>query len=223
MTRSSQSNRRDASGREDRWYVARVHPGAERIAEENLVAQGFGVFCPVVTPDRKTKTGATPAKIPLFPGYICIMFDIAFDTNWPAINNTRGVKRLLPTMRERPIAISTAFVEHIMARVDAKDFEPDEVGDIISRFVVGHEYRIVDGPFASFPGVFTGRTGDSLNLEAMIFGRPTPITLAVDQVERPPAPAEPCNSNKAGVSAKLDQAARPHRAAKSAGAEAVKR
>lgn len=53
MLRSAQSNKRDASGREDRWYVARIHQGAKQVPKENLRAQAFGVFCPMVTPDRK--------------------------------------------------------------------------------------------------------------------------------------------------------------------------
>ena len=177
---------RNPHGREDRWYVARVHPGQERIAEENLTAQAFGVFCPMATPDKSTKTGGTPAKRPLLPGYIFIRFDIAFDLNWPAINNTRGVKRLLPTTQERPIPIPTAFVEHLMARVEAKDFEPEEIADIIARFVIGQEYQILDGPFSTFPGVFTSAVGEAVNMEVMIFGRATPVTLGLDQVEHPP-------------------------------------
>ncbi len=177
--------------REDRWYVARTLQHGERVAEENLKNQAFGVFLPMWTPDRTTKTGKAPAQIPLFPGYILVQFDIAFDTNWPAINNTRGVKRLLPLNRERPIPIPDAFVERIRKRVVAGDFEPDEIEDIVARFTEGLVVDIVAGPFAGFSGQFQRRRGADLEFLVDIFGRQTPVTLALDQVEHPAPPVVP--------------------------------
>jgi transcriptional antiterminator RfaH len=188
MARSPVSPDRNASGREDRWYVARTHQHGERLALENLQAQAFGVFLPMTTPDRVTKTGAKPQPIPLFPGYIFVQFDMAFDANWPAINNTRGVKRLLPTTREQPIPIPTSFVERIRKMMDAGDFEPDEVEDILASFVPQQMVSIVAGGFEGHAGRFVGRKGLDLELLVACFGRETHVTVPLNHVEHPASP-----------------------------------
>ena len=186
-------HKRDASGREDRWYVVRVHPGQERVAATHLEQQAYGAFVPTYTPDGKTKTGKGRTRLPLFPGYIFAMFDIAFD-RWQPINSTRGVMHLLPLNRETPLPIPTEFVERIMARVEAGDFEPEELEDILSIYTKGQEVQIVGGPLAGFPGTVAKRRGKALELLVLIFGRATPATVSVEDVARPQA--KPCAKQK---------------------------
>lgn len=186
MAKRPLSSRRDASGREDRWYVARVHQRAELMAKEQLENQAFEVYVPMETPDRTTPTGKAAMAMPLFAGYILIKFDVAFDTNWPVINNTKGVKHLLPVNREQPLPIPTAFVERIRKAEEAGAFEPDQIEDILARFVEDQDVAIVGGPFAGFTGSFRRRRGIDLELLVSCFGRKTVATLTLDQVERPP-------------------------------------
>jgi len=177
-------HKRDASGRVDRWYVARVHPGMENIASKHLEEQAYGAFVPSHIPDGKTKTGAERAKLPLFPGYIFVKFDIAFD-RWQPINSTRGVMHLLPQGRETPLAIPSEFVDRIQARMQAGDFKPAELTDILKALTPGDQIQIIDGPFAGFPGSFEKLRGRGLELIVMIFGRATPVLLEPRQVRLP--------------------------------------
>ncbi len=190
MTAPPIRRNRDASGREDRWYVARVHPGQERVAVENLERQAFGAFVPSYLPEGKTKTGQERARLPLFPGYVLVQFDIAFD-RWQPINSTRGVMHLLPQGRETPLPIPSAFVERIRDRMEAGDFDPEEVEDILALFTPGLAVEIIDGPLASFPAVVKMQRGRQLELLVSLFGREVPTTVSVESLKRPESACKP--------------------------------
>lgn len=192
--------RRQPIIREDRWYVVRVHPGCELVAARHLEEQAYGAFAPTFTPEGKTKEGKPFARKPLFPGYIFAKFDIAFD-RWQPINNTRGVMHLLPQSRETPLPIPTSFVERIRDQVEAGDFEPEQLEDILKEFVPGLPVEIVNGPFFGFPGVVSRRKGKVIEVEVALFGRPTPVRVGVEDLKRPKpaAEAEPCKIARNGT------------------------
>ncbi|WP_245515219.1 transcription termination/antitermination protein NusG [Rhizobium leguminosarum] len=54
------------------------------------------------------------------------------------------------------------------------------------RFELKEQVRITDGPFASFPGIIISIDDEKgyVSLDVDIFGRPTPVQLMLDQIEK---------------------------------------
>jgi len=102
------------------WFVVYTHPREERIAEENLLRQGFPTYWP-----RYRKRASHARKVQdvassLFPRYLFTSFD-ASDTGWRVIQSTRGVVGLVRQGSE-PIPVSEYLVQEIRAREDEDGF-----------------------------------------------------------------------------------------------------
>ena len=94
-----------------RWFVAKHQPGRLALALEHLGRQGFETYSPCGKLERLVDGRYVCESKPVFAGYVFVRF--AFDdSQWRAINGTRGVIALLG--QTRPIAVPIGEVERFI-------------------------------------------------------------------------------------------------------------
>lgn len=137
-----------------RWFVIQTKSGQERIAETNLLRQGFEVYLPrTVKRTRHKRRGVATVTIPLFPRYLFVRVDLDA-APWRSINGTYGVANLI-SFGERPAALADAIIDEIKGR-------EDETGNIslvaLDSFKPGEKLEIAEGPFKDHTGIFQCKT-----------------------------------------------------------------
>ena len=158
----------------------------QRIATYNLNEKVFNVLIPSenVTEIKKKKKVIKNKKF--FPGYILVEMDIDMESE--------DGKEVLYILRHTPKV--TGFAGTKSTPIPLPESEVKEITDLMedrkkkprmaAYFEEGEHIKIVDGPFMNFNGVV-----EEVNLEkgklkvvVTIFGRPTPVELEFDQVEK---------------------------------------
>ena len=153
------------------WYLAQIKPNSHRIAERNLLRQGFAIFLPHHQETRRQRGAFVTKPRPLFPGYLFVLLDMT-GAGWRAVNSTLGVARLV-SFGNMPTPVPEGLVEELSARCDAD-------GNLhVSRALSpGDEVTLSQGPFADFVATVEKLDPDKrvwLLLEVM--GRRTRIAL----------------------------------------------
>ena len=130
---------------DEHWYLVQVKPNGYRLAERNLLRQGFQCFQPMARATERRGAQFRPVSRPLFPGYLFVAFDPA-RAPWRKINSTAGVARLL-SLGNVPQEVPRGLVAELRARLDAEGHV------ILADYVeVGDRVEIQSGPFAGFLG-----------------------------------------------------------------------
>ncbi|HDT15412.1 MAG TPA: transcription termination/antitermination factor NusG [Firmicutes bacterium] len=178
-----------------KWYVVSTYAGQEnhvkenldqRIASYNLQEKITNVLIPSenVTEIKKKKKVIKNKKF--FPGYILVEMDIDVDSDEGKemlyiLRNTPKVTGFVGT-KSRPIPLNEGEVAEIMDLMEDRKKKPR----MASYFDVGDHIKITDGPFLNFNGVVDEVTPDKgkMKVNVTIFGRPTPVELEFDQVEK---------------------------------------
>ena len=114
------------------WFVVHLKNNQLKKAILNLTRQNFETFAPIM---RDTKATL------LFPGYVFVKFDQALD-NWPKINNTLGVSRVLSSKRGTPLPLPNGWINTLINQCGKGDVLMPEKG-----LSLGDEVRIIRGPF----------------------------------------------------------------------------
>lgn len=126
------------------WFAGQLKPNGLRIAKANLQRQGFPCFAPVRRERFQSARGPQMRLKPLFPGYIFVSVEPR-SPRWRALNNTRGLTRMIVTDISRPRPLPDMFIQALMARCEEmRDSAPDDQND----YAVGDLVRILQGPFA---------------------------------------------------------------------------
>ena len=81
-----------------------------------------------------------------------------------------------------PSPVSDKEIEKILGQI--KDGVTQQQSGV--EYSVGEKVQVIDGPFASFNGMVEDIDEDKLRLKVsvLIFGRPTPVELEYNQVEK---------------------------------------
>jgi len=130
----------------DRWYVIRSKPKQEERAASNLRAWGIETFMPQFREPCNAGRSSEPRYRvkPLFPGYLFARFDAW--SLYAKVRLTRGVHDIVG-LGECATAVDDAVISLVRSRVADDGFVHFDVepGDLV---------EIVEGPLASFVGVF---------------------------------------------------------------------
>ena len=162
----------------EHWYLVQVKPNGYRLAERNLLRQGFTCFQPLVRATERRGAQFRPVSRPLFPGYLFVAFDPA-RAPWRKINSTAGVARLL-SVGNAPQEVPGGLVAELRARVDAGGHVT-----LTDNLNVGDRVEIQSGPFAGFLGqVARLAPEDRAHLLVDLMGRRAQVTARVMELRK---------------------------------------
>ena len=171
------------------WYIIQSHSSfenkvAEIIKEEAKKANISDKFEDIVVPTHditEVKRGKRiQRKKKYFPGYILIKSEM--DNNiYHMIKSIKRVSGFLGT-KGIPTPVSDKEIDKILGQI--KDGVTQPKSGI--EYNIGEKVQVIDGPFASFSGMVEDIDEEKLRLKVSvsIFGRPTPVDLEYNQVEK---------------------------------------
>lgn len=151
------------------WFVVRTKPQQEFRAEENLTAQGFEAYLPVLTHELGKKEA-------LFSGYLFLK-NLPGREPFSKIRSTRGVLCLVH------FGLNMATVEDaIIQEIRDRQFRYQN----LARFKADDLVRVKEGPFAHLTGIYLCRSGEE---RAMILLKWLSRTTQVEIEEKLLVPA----------------------------------
>ena len=171
------------------WYIVQTFSGFEKkvaetldemIQKKNLSDKITEVMVPMheVTIVKKGKRVQQQKKY--FPSYILVKMEMNKDL-YHMIKNIQKVTGFLGTTG-KPIPVSDNEIDKILGNIKEGSLVP--VPSV--SFDIGEQVKVCEGPFASFTGLVEGVDEEKsrLKVSVSIFGRPTPIELEYNQVEK---------------------------------------
>lgn len=177
----------DAPDAGAQWYVIHTYSGYENKVRQNLMhrVESMDVadrIFEVIVPTQEEieiKSGQRQkVQRKVFPGYVLVKMKMD-DETWGVVRNTPGVTSFVG-MGNKPTALSDVEVQGIKTDMAA---EAPKVKVTLS---VGDPIRIIDGPFADFPGKIDEINQEKGKIKVLVnfFGREVPVELDFLQVER---------------------------------------
>ena len=171
------------------WYIVQSHSSfenkvAQNIKDEAEKAKISEKFEEIVVPTHdvtEVKRGKRiQRKKKYFPGYVLIKIELTKQI-YHMIKNLQKVSGFLGSA-DKPTPISDNEIKRILGQV-SESAVTQKAG--IS-FEIGEKVKVCDGPFASFNGLIEeiDEEKSRLKVSVSIFGRPTPVDLEYNQVEK---------------------------------------
>ena len=171
------------------WYIVQSHSSFENkvanlIKEEADKAKVADKIEEIIVPTHditEVKRGKRiQRKKKYFPGYVLIKSEMDNDI-YHMIKNIKRVSGFLGT-KGMPAPVSDKEIDKILGQIKDGVAQPKSAIE----YSVGEKVQVVDGPFASFNGMVEGIDEEKsrLKVSVSIFGRPTPVDLEYNQVEK---------------------------------------
>ena len=171
------------------WYIVQSHSNFENkvaklIKDEaeklKILDKIEEIIVPThdITEVRRGKRVQRKKKY--FPGYVLIKTEMN-DILYHMIKNIKKVSGFLGS-KGIPSPVSDKEIEKILGQIKDGVAQPKSAID----YNVGEKVQVIDGPFASFNGLIEDIDEDKsrLKVSVSIFGRPTPVDLDYNQVEK---------------------------------------
>ena len=171
------------------WYIVQSHSSFENkvaglIKEEAEKAKISDKIEEIIVPTHditEVKRGKrVQRKKKYFPGYVLIKSEM----DNKLYHMIKGIKRVSGFLGSKgmPIPVSDKEIDKILGQIKDGVAQPKSAIE----FNVGEKVQVIDGPFASFSGLVEDIDEDKLRLKVSvsIFGRPTPVDLEFNQVEK---------------------------------------
>ena len=171
------------------WYIVQTFSGFEQkvcetiketIKTKELEEKISDVLVPIHEVTEVKRGKRVQRKKKYFPGYVLIKSEMD-NSIYHMIKNIKRVSGFLGT-KGIPVPVSDKEIEKILGQI--KDGVAQPKSGI--EYSVGEKVQVVDGPFASFSGMVEGIDEEKsrLKVSVSIFGRPTPVELEYNQVEK---------------------------------------
>ena len=172
-----------------KWYIVQTFSGFEQkvaetlkdiIKKQLLKDKIEDVLVPMHEVTEVKRGKRVQRKKKYFPSYILIRMEMSKEL-YHTIKDIQKVTGFLgPT--GNPVPVSENEINKIMGGIKEGSLAPKAQ---IS-FDVGEQVKVSEGPFASFSGLVeeVDEEKSRLKVSVLIFGRPTPIDLEYNQVEK---------------------------------------
>ncbi len=171
------------------WYIVQTFSGFEQKVADNLKEtikkrelsdKISDVLVPVheVTEVRRGKRVQRKKKY--FPSYVLVKMEMNKEL-YHMIKNIQKVTGFLG-VEGKPTQVSDAEIDKILGNIKEGSLVPEPS----VTFDVGEQVKVCEGPFASFTGLVeeVDEEKSRLKVSVSIFGRPTPVELEYNQVEK---------------------------------------
>ena len=171
------------------WYIVQTFSGFEQKVAEvirekakkselNDKIEKVEVPMHQVTEVKRGKRVQRQKKF--FPSYVLVKMEMNKEL-YHSIKNIQKVTGFLGTTGN-PIPVSDKEIGKILGNIKEGSLSPEPS----LTFEVGEQVKVCEGPFASFSGLVEEVDEDKskLKVSVSIFGRPTPIELEYNQVEK---------------------------------------
>ncbi len=171
------------------WYIVQTFSGFEQKVVENinktvekleLKDKIDDVIVPIHEVTEVKRGKRVQRKKKYFPGYVLIKSEM--DNNiYHLIKNIKKVSGFLGS-KGSPVPVSDKEIEKILGQIKDGVAQPKSAIE----YSIGEKVQVIDGPFASFTGLVEDIDEDKsrLKVSVSIFGRPTPVELEYNQVEK---------------------------------------
>lgn len=169
------------------WYVVKVLPGKERKLTEQFNQQiSIGridniirFLCPTEKEFVILKNKKILREKVLYSGYI--YFESKCALNEDELKNISLVPNIMSMMGiKRPVLMGEGDIRRILKdEILETHIETNRL-----KYVVGETIMVNDGAFSSFEGTVSQVNGEKIDVDILIFGRKTPLTLSIDQIKK---------------------------------------
>jgi len=173
------------------WYIVQTFSGFEqKVAEtlkdtikkkEKLLEDKIeDVLVPTHEVTEVKRGKRVQRKKKYFPSYVLVKMEMNKDL-YHMIRNINKVTGFLGTTGN-PVTVPEKEINKIMGRIKEGTLAPKTQ----VTFDIGEQVKVCEGPFASFSGLVeeVDEEKSRLKVSVSIFGRPTPIELDYNQVEK---------------------------------------
>jgi transcriptional antiterminator NusG len=174
-----------------KWYIVHAYSNFEKKVAQHLTDQARqqgleDCFSEILVPTEDVveirRGRKVNAERKFFPGYVLVKMEMT-DEAYHLVKNTPKVTGFLGAAGgTKPLPVSEKEVQNIIGQVEEGVERPKPT----IRFDIGETVKVIDGPFASFEGQVESVDEDNarLRVAVSIFGRPTPVDLEYNQVEK---------------------------------------
>ena len=173
------------------WYIVQTFSGFEnKVAEtlkdtikkknELLNDKIEDVLVPTHEVTEVKRGKRVQRKKKYFPSYVLVKMEMNKEL-YHMIKNIKKVTGFLGTTGT-PVPVPEKEIDKIMGRIKEGTLAPKTE----LTFDIGEQVKVCEGPFASFSGLVeeVDEEKSRLKVSVSIFGRPTPIELEYNQVEK---------------------------------------
>ncbi|SFP88248.1 transcription antitermination protein nusG [Nitrosomonas cryotolerans] len=173
-----------------KWFVVHVYSGFEKSVQRALqerinraeMQEKFGQLLVPVEEVIEMKSGQKSiSERKFYPGYMLVEMEMS-DETWHLVKNTNKVTGFVGGTVMKPTPISQKEVENILRQIQEGVEKPKPK----VLFEAGEAVRVKEGPFTDFHGNVEDVNYDKskIRVSVSIFGRPTPVELDFNQVEK---------------------------------------
>ena len=171
------------------WYIVQTFSGFEqKVAEtlkETIKKKELGdkitdVLVPTHEITEVKRGKRVQRKKKYFPSYVLVKMEMNKEL-YHMIKNIQKVTGFLGSSGA-PARVSDTEIDKILGNIKEGSLVPEPSVS----FDVGEQVKVCEGPFASFTGLVeeVDEEKSRLKVSVSIFGRPTPVELEYNQVEK---------------------------------------